>query len=146
MTRTVLAFLFSPLIGTLIGASVMELAAGRSVGFDLVIIFGVIAGFFVYPAALVVGIPALLIMRRKQCLTFAGCLATSLLSAMVAWCFVHWPFESAYFEHQGIRNAVFGAISAVIGAVVFWLVGVRNNRVLTDRSNGQPPAAVELPR
>ena len=146
MVRIVAAFLVAPLVGTLAGAAVLEIADGRGLGMDFLLIFGLVAGFLVYPAALAIGIPAVLCMKRYGWLSFKACLLTTVVAAAVAWCIVHWPFDSGYYEHQGAKNALFGLISAAIGAAVFWFLGVRGNGVLTDRSNGQPPAAVEPPR
>jgi hypothetical protein len=130
MLRLTLAFILSPFVGLVFA---MLLALWRSGNPFVHYIFELellAAAAFTYIAVAIFGIPMLLLMLRRRWFSLSACVAASLASALVAWMAALWPFDLGTLAQHGFNFAILGITAAIISAIVFWILGVANNKAL----------------
>jgi hypothetical protein len=133
MTRVIVAFLISPALAILAG---LYLYGFRPL--EVLVPIAIFTSVITYPVVFVVGIPSFLLIRKKQFLSLWTCLAIALLCAFIAMLYAVTPLKdvSAINQISWFLSAAYAPfISAIIGAILFWLVGIRGNAVLTHPSS-----------
>lgn len=131
MVKILTALAIAPIIGVVLGDIITSLI--YSWGFGLFTLFG---AMLAYPLTFVFALPALFIMRRMQWLSVWSFAFLGVLLATLGWVIAFWPPQNISNSPQAISYGLFGLMSGLFGAVIFWLIGVRGNLTLTNPSSG----------
>ena len=136
MLRIAIGFLLSPLLGVLIATAIVLELHGRLDSWWWIYLY---TGYFLaYPSALVLGIPAYLVVRRFTAVRWWHAAIGGALCAVPAWLMFGQAAYSDVREAAEAFNLMLMGVSGLISGVLFWLViswPLRSNRSM------QPTAA-----
>ncbi len=149
MGRIIKGFVIAPLAGILVGALVTSLLFEFSnlggLGYGVILVFGGL--FFAYPFVLFVGVPLFFVLRRFNALSLWLLLVLGALFGTIGWIVASSPVPSPEYYPRAISEGVFGLVSGLVGAAIFWQICVRNNEANpnTAVNKDAPAAARPLP-
>jgi len=130
MLRVAIAFIVAPVVGIFVAIPLVALGVGNQINSDLFLFYGFAGVFFAYPVLVVLGIPAFVVLWYRQWLSFQSCLLVAMACAAGAWVLVHWPFQVAMLQQQGLVNAALGLVSALVASWLFWHIAIKDNVAL----------------
>jgi len=136
MEKVLIALAIAPIVGVVLGDIITSLI--YSWGFGMFTLFG---AMLAYPLAIVFALPALFIMRRMHWLSILSFAFLGVLLAVFGWAIAFWPPQNISTDPHAISYGLFGLMSGLFGAVIFWFIGVRGNLTLTHHSSGTPNGA-----
>ena len=136
MLRVLVAFLTTPFVGVAVAMLLFALWSGNRADILLVRLELEFATIFAYVAALLLGVPLFVAMWRFRWFSLLSCVAVAVGCAVVAWLIVLWPYDAAVLQQHGVAYGMFGLLSALAAAVLFWFIAIRKNAALTNRSRG----------
>jgi hypothetical protein len=130
MRRVALAFLFAPAIGLVIGAAVAAsiatvLTGWAGITYFFLLVF--VGAFTAYALAFVVGVPVYFLLPRAF---IQSPLLLSLIGICIGglgWSLGKSPIVSSDFYLRAGIEAVFALVSATVGALAFWYIGIRGD-------------------
>ena|SRR5688572_28986251 len=132
MARPVLGFVLAPIVGVAVSLAVVF---GREV---LVVwwVYLLVGGAVAYVSALLFGLPAYLLMKRRGKLRAWQIVLIGALCGLPFWVISEFPFASAYFRNQGLQNLILYLIAGGTAGLVFWAItrpsAPSNSALLTD--------------
>lgn len=136
MLRVLVAFLTTPFVGVAVAMLLFALWSENRADILLVRLELEFATIFAYVTALLLGAPLFVLMWRFRWLSLLSCVAVAVGCAVVAWLIVLWPYDAAVLQQHGVAYGMFGLLSALAAAVLFWFIAIRKNAALTNRSRG----------
>ena len=134
MLRVMVAFLISPALAIFAGLYLYGLRP-----LEVLVPTSLVTCVITYPVVFVIGIPSFLLLRQKQLLSLWACVAIALICAFLAMLYAVSPLKDASTIQQifWFLSASYAPFtSAIMGAILFWLVGIRDNVALTHPSSG----------
>ena len=136
MLRVLVAFLTTPFVGVAVAMLLFALWSENRADILLVRLELEFATIFAYVTDLLLGAPLFVLMWRFRWLSLLSCVAVAVGCAVVAWLIVLWPYDAAVLQQHGVAYGMFGLLSALAAAVLFWFIAIRKNAALTNRSRG----------
>lgn len=134
MLRLMVAFLISPALAIFAGLYLNGLRP-----LEVLVPTSLVTCVITYPVVFVIGIPTFLLLQKKQLLSLWACVAIALICAFLAMSSAVSLLKNASLVQQisWFLSASYAPLtSAIMGAVLFWLVGIRGNVALTHPSSG----------
>src|SRR5437763_13002209 len=118
MKRTLLAFLLAPPIalaaGLLAAVRPLDLAA-----LGALVALGLLSA---YPIVLMLGLPALLLARRRGTPPLSLFVGVAIAAAVAVWLVAFWPPVTLESMPRGLDALLFGVAAAAAAACSFWLL------------------------
>jgi hypothetical protein len=118
MLRAVIGFVVAPFIGVALSTLIL-LRGDLYTGWWIYLLAG---SAIAYVSALVLGLPAYLVMKRITSLAWWQIAIAGGLCGLPYWLISEYPYTSAYFQNQGVKNLVLYVGSGVIAGLVFWFI------------------------
>lgn len=143
MLRVMVAFLISPVLAIFAGLYLYGLRP-----LEVLVPTSLVTCVITYPVVFVIGVPSFLLLRQKQLFSLWPYVAIALICAFLAMLYAVSPLDASPIQQiSWFLSASYAPfISAIMGGILFWLVGIRGNVALTHPSSGTPNSAPYVKR